>query len=78
MAATSVMAKEGCISGSERYKRFKITHDGSDTGVDIVPGDGYGSPVGSYTSFSLSSGTFTFLLVAGTSAEFSYITFYSS
>jgi hypothetical protein len=77
MAATSAVFKEGLISANSRYKVYKVTHDGSDTSIAIIPGEGFGHPVGSYDCYTSSSGTYTITLTAGTSTYVSVIIFFS-
>lgn len=62
-------------AGDKMKEVWKITHDGSDTGIDITPSHNCQNPVGSYTSYSVSGNTFSFLIAAGTNGEFSLIEF---
>lgn len=79
MSASESLLSEGTI-GNKRFKIYRITHDASDTGDDILPGAGYTYLVGSnIKSFTVSSGTYTITFVgAGGSAEYSDVMFISS
>jgi hypothetical protein len=70
MAMTATLYKETMFMG-KRAKFYKLVSDGSDTAVDILPGPGYTiGPIGNYTGYTVSSGTFTVTLPAGTNLSY--------
>lgn len=77
MAATTALQEEGKW-GDKRVKIYTVTLDGSDTSIDIKPGLGYSDPVGAYSYYTLSSGTYTFTILAGTTGHYTHIVFFNN
>ena len=82
MATTAALVKEGLISGSARFKIYRVTKDGSSTTVAIIPGKGFSYCVGSELGYTVatSSGITTFTLAEanGTASDLYDVMFLSS
>ena len=63
--------------GNRRAKIYKVTYGASETSFTITPGEGYNNPIGNYTNYSESGGTFTFTIVSSTTGKLSTIMFIS-
>ena len=60
----------------KRAKIYQFTSDASDTTDTVMPGAGYTiGPIGNYSHYTESSGTYTITFVAGTSASVSNLMF---
>ena len=78
MATTAAVESEGLISGTTRFKTYKLTKYNGGTTVDIVPGTGYTAPVGAYSEYTESSCTFSFVVPDAGGDAYAYIMFLSS
>ena len=76
MAITSALKYEMNV-GDKRCKIYTVTLDTATASFTITPGAGYGNPVGAYTSYSISSGVYTFTNVAAGGTKYSHIVFFN-
>ena len=74
-AANITFYKETMFLG-KRAKIYQIISDGTGVTAPILPGVGYTiGPIGNYTGYTLSSGTYTVTLPAGTNLRKRYLMF---
>lgn len=79
MAHASSTLKHELMPGNERAKLYQIALTNGQTATPaITPGTGYGSPVGAYDSYTVSSGAYTFTTQnPGAASRYCWIMFFS-
>ena len=79
MAHASATLKHGFMAGNKRVKLYQIAlTNGQTTTPAIVPGTGYGDPVGAYDNYTFTSGSYTFTTQnPGAASNYSWIAFFS-
>lgn len=78
MAHTSALLKHESMFGNKRVKMYQVTMANGQTATPaITPGDGYGSPVGAYDSYTVSSGAYTFTTQNPGGVKYCWILFFN-
>lgn len=79
MAHASATLTHELSFGGKRVKLYKIALTNGQTATPaIVPGTGFGSPVGAYDNYAVTSGSYTFTTQnPGAASQYSYIAFFS-
>jgi hypothetical protein len=78
MAHTSATLKHELMLGEKRAKLYLVTMASGQTATPaIIPGPGFGSPVGAYDSYTVSSGSYTFTTQNPGGVKYCWIMFFS-
>lgn len=79
MAHASATLKHELQLGNTKAKMYLVALTNGQTETPaIVPGIGFGSPVGAYDNYTVSSGSYTFTTQnPGAASKYAWITFFS-